>query len=102
MFFAPAVEKGLFLPRKNRYWIDEWFPNFFWSRTICGTRTVIAHHLVPGKRILPKIICSKVCPTRLNTNSAWKEWLWEIIMIPYKTNRGSTQKCRNLLPGPDQ
>jgi len=31
--------------------LNQWFPNVFWSRTICASGAVTAYHLVPGKRI---------------------------------------------------
>jgi len=39
-------------------YLQQWFPNFFWSRTICGSRTVNTYHLVPGKANVPNIIRS--------------------------------------------
>jgi len=40
--------------------LEQWFSNFFWSRTICVSRTVIMHHLAPEKVNVPNIIRSKV------------------------------------------
>jgi len=31
------------------YWLHQWFPKFFWSRTICWSRTATSYQLVPGK-----------------------------------------------------
>ena len=36
--------------------LDQWFPNFFSSHTICGTHTVTTCHLAPGKLNIPNII----------------------------------------------
>ena len=60
--------------------LSQWFSNFFWSRTICVSRTVITYHLVPGKVNVPNIIRSKVWKTRIDTNPTWAKWLWEILM----------------------
>ena len=56
-------------------------PNFFWSRTICGSRTVNTHHLVPGKLNMPNIIRSKVWKTRIDKISTWKKCVWEFVAI---------------------
>jgi len=29
--------------------LSQWFPNFFWSHTICGSYSVSTYHLVSGK-----------------------------------------------------
>jgi len=43
------------------------FPNFLWSSTICGWRTVTTYHLVPGKLNLPIYITrSNVWKTRFD------------------------------------
>jgi len=42
------------------FYLKQWFSNLFWSRTICGSRTVITYHLVPRKVNVPNIIRSKV------------------------------------------
>jgi len=39
--------------------LNQWFPNFSWSRNSCGSRTVITYRLVPGKVSVPNIIRSK-------------------------------------------
>jgi len=41
-------------------------------------------HLVPEKLNLPNIIRSNVWQTRLDANSAWTTWLWEIIMAIFR------------------
>jgi len=51
--------------------LQQWFPNFFWSRTICGSRTVSTYHLVAGRVNVPNIIRSKVWKTRIDTISTW-------------------------------
>ena len=68
--------------------LDQWFSNFFWSRTICGSRTVITYHLVPGKVNVPNIIRSKVWKTRIDTNATWTKWLWEILMAIFRKQQG--------------
>jgi len=60
------------------------FQNFFWSRTICGSRTITTYHLVPGKVNVPNIIRSKVWKTRNDTNATWRKWLWESIMAIFR------------------
>ena len=40
--------------------LSQWFPNFFWSRTICGSYSVSTYHLVPGKVNVQNIIWSNV------------------------------------------
>ena len=60
----------------------------FWSRIICGSRTVITNHLVPGKVNVPNIIRSKVWKTRIDTNATWKKWLWEILIAIFRKQQG--------------
>jgi len=62
-----------------RVYLNQWFSNVFWSRTICGSRTVTTYHLVPGKVNVPNIIRSKVGKTRIDTNATWTKWPWEIL-----------------------
>jgi len=52
--------------------LEQWFPNFFSSRTIRGTNTVTTYHPSPGKLNLPNIIWSKVQKTRIDTNAMWR------------------------------
>jgi len=40
--------------------LSQWFPNFFWSRTICGSYSVSTYHLVPGKVNVQNIVWYKV------------------------------------------
>ena len=40
--------------------LSQWFPNFFWSRTNCGSYGVSTYHLVPGSVNGQNIVWSKV------------------------------------------
>ena len=68
--------------------LDQWFSNFFWSRIICVSRTVITYHLVPGKVNVPNIIRSKVWKTRIDANATWTKWLWQILMAIFRKQQG--------------
>ena len=68
--------------------LNQWFWNFFWSRTICVSRTVITYHIVPGKVNVPNIIRSKVWKSRIDTYATWTEWLWEILMAIFRKQQG--------------
>ena len=68
--------------------VTQWFSNFFWSRTICVSHTVITYHLVPGKVNVPNIMRSKVWKTRIDTNATWTKWLWEILMAIFRKQQG--------------
>ena len=70
--------------------LDQWFPNFFWSRTICGSRIFNTYHLVPGKVNVSNIIRSNVWKTIIDTNATWRNGcekvLWSFLEI--KEGRG--------------
>jgi len=53
---------------------SQWFPSFFWSRTICGSRTVSTYHLVPGKVNVPNIIRSKVWKQLRHEKNGYKNF----------------------------
>jgi len=40
--------------------LSHWFPNFYWSRTICGSYRVSTYHLSPGKVNVQNIVWSEV------------------------------------------
>jgi len=64
------------------------FPNFFWSRTICGPCIFTAYHLentlFQENSIYPISFDRKVCQTRLDANAAWTTWLWETVMAIFQ------------------
>ena len=68
--------------------LEQWFSNYFWSRTICVSRTVIMYHLAPEKVNVPNIIRSNVWKTRIDTNATWTKCLWEILMAVFRKQQG--------------
>jgi len=60
--------------------VAQWFPNFFWSRTIYGSRSANTYHLVPRK--------VNVSNTRTDTNATWRRWLWQSIMAIFRNQHG--------------
>jgi len=47
---AAVMESSLEIPApEKRNPLEQWFSNFFWSRTICVSRTVIMYHLFQKK-----------------------------------------------------
>ena len=64
------------LPGGKRKWridisLKQWFPDFFWSRTICGYRAFTTYHLVPENSSYQVSIRSKVLKTGIDTNATW-------------------------------
>jgi len=43
--------------------LKQWFPNFFWSCTICRSLAVTTYYLVRGKPNLPNIVRTKAWKT---------------------------------------
>ena len=100
-----AVPTALRLPIASvAYHLTQWFSNFFWSRAICVSRTVITYHVVPGKVNVPNIIRSKVWKTRIDKNVTRTKRPWEILMDIFRKQQGkqAAQKFRSLLTEPDK
>jgi len=57
--------------------LSQWFPNFFWSRTICGSYSVSTYHLVPGKAKCAKYRLIK----SLEIVSTWTKSLREFLLL---------------------
>jgi len=60
----------MFMTNSMLLWwrLDQWFPNFFSSPTICGTHSVTTYHLTPGKLNQPNIIRFKFWKTGIDTD----------------------------------
>jgi len=67
---AHVIPSYMFMTNSMLVWctLDQWFPNFFSSRTTCGTHIVTTYHFAPGTLHLQNIIRLKVWKTGIDTN----------------------------------